>query len=624
MQNYFKIIFLSLLSISVYGQNVIVNGYVFESGNRGYLNQVDIDIVNKSTGISVKTASTNKEGYFEVELPSNTEYIAYASKQLFAKKEQLLTTSGGDKKIFIKIQLDREPGYDFEVTLAPKRESEEIPVDAIRGAWIEVYNNTAKKEILNLKDHPNLEFKVHFDKGNHYTVMIRKDGFFTKRMEAYVNVDGCILCFEGVGNIRPGVVDNLTEGNDMGVLLANVELDPLFSGKSFAVDNIYYDLGKATLRQDAKGALINLALILNDNNHVDVELSSHTDSRGTTESNQVLSEARAKAAVDYLVKNCDVSPKAIIAAGYGESQLTNECADGVTCSEAEHQKNRRTEIRVLQVNNSKRKVQTLEQIRIEEEFMKSILEGDIETKVEPVEGEKSKKKDKNTQNENQDQSSIEELNKLNLANNEEEEKRKKEENDLLNYIKAEEDKTKLDYATGQTEANLSLEKSQDNQVQILEESSIEIETKKEKTVTEIQEIKNTETESKIRTTENVQSERIESKTYKQENSSTKGTVTGQRNVYSDFKKEQQLANKFGEYTGYKIVIQFSKDPISQDHEIFKRHNDISEYKTKSGTMLYMIGDYKDLNEAEDFLNKTVLLMYPGAYVVQFEKGKRLK
>ena len=71
-----------LLSVHLFAQNVTVNGYVFESGNRGYLNQVDIEIVDPLTGTVVKEALTNGEGYFEVELPANKSYVAYAQNLL--------------------------------------------------------------------------------------------------------------------------------------------------------------------------------------------------------------------------------------------------------------------------------------------------------------------------------------------------------------------------------------------------------------------------------------------------------------------------------------------------------------------------------------------------------------
>jgi uncharacterized protein YlaI len=78
---------------------------------------------------------------------------------------------------------------------------------------------------------------------------------------------------------------------------------------------------------------------------IEIELSSHTDSRGTSVYNQTLSQNRAKSAATYLVEH-GISANRIKAVGYGESRLRNKCADGVTCTEAEHKINRRTEVRI--------------------------------------------------------------------------------------------------------------------------------------------------------------------------------------------------------------------------------------------------------------------------------------
>jgi outer membrane protein OmpA-like peptidoglycan-associated protein len=77
-----------------------------------------------------------------------------------------------------------------------------------------------------------------------------------------------------------------------------------------------------------------------------IEVRSHTDSRQTAKYNKKLSDKRAKATVAWLVKN-GVDSTRIIGKGYGESQLVNHCADGVNCTEEEHQANRRSEFIIV-------------------------------------------------------------------------------------------------------------------------------------------------------------------------------------------------------------------------------------------------------------------------------------
>ena len=76
-----------------------------------------------------------------------------------------------------------------------------------------------------------------------------------------------------------------------------------------------------------------------------VQVGSHTDSRASEDYNFKLSVERARAAVDYIIKNGIASDR-VIGKGYGKSRLINKCADGVECSEEEHAKNRRTEFKI--------------------------------------------------------------------------------------------------------------------------------------------------------------------------------------------------------------------------------------------------------------------------------------
>ncbi|MCB0573811.1 MAG: OmpA family protein, partial [Saprospiraceae bacterium] len=77
-----------------------------------------------------------------------------------------------------------------------------------------------------------------------------------------------------------------------------------------------------------------------------IELSSHTDSRGNDQYNEELSQKRAESARSWIVAK-GVSPDRIVAKGYGEKQLLNECANGVECTEEQHQVNRRTEFKII-------------------------------------------------------------------------------------------------------------------------------------------------------------------------------------------------------------------------------------------------------------------------------------
>lgn len=117
-------------------------------------------------------------------------------------------------------------------------------------------------------------------------------------------------------------------------------------GETFVLDKLYYDTDKYNIRPDAAKELDKLVAILMKYPTIEIELSSHTDSRGSDQHNMVLSQNRAKSAVQYLIKK-GIAANRVVAAGYGETRLTNGCANGVKCSAKEHQMNRRTEVKIL-------------------------------------------------------------------------------------------------------------------------------------------------------------------------------------------------------------------------------------------------------------------------------------
>jgi outer membrane protein OmpA-like peptidoglycan-associated protein len=111
--------------------------------------------------------------------------------------------------------------------------------------------------------------------------------------------------------------------------------------KALSLRHIYFDLDKSYIRKDAKVELEKIVEVLTQNPSIKIEIGSHTDSRQSKQYNQALSQRRAKSTLEYLVKR-GIAKSRLTAKGYGETQLVNQCADGVKCSEAEHQLNRRS------------------------------------------------------------------------------------------------------------------------------------------------------------------------------------------------------------------------------------------------------------------------------------------
>lgn len=117
--------------------------------------------------------------------------------------------------------------------------------------------------------------------------------------------------------------------------------------KAIKVENVYYDFDKATLQVTSFASLDDLVSLLNENPSMEIELSAHTDSKGSDEYNLALSQKRAQSVVDYLVSK-GISETRLVARGYGETMpvAPNENADGTDNPEG-RQQNRRTEFKVL-------------------------------------------------------------------------------------------------------------------------------------------------------------------------------------------------------------------------------------------------------------------------------------
>ena len=109
---------------------------------------------------------------------------------------------------------------------------------------------------------------------------------------------------------------------------------------------IYFDLDKSIVRTDAEIELEKILDVMKQYPTMKIDVRSHTDSRATTPYNASLSDRRAKATIAYLIKN-GIEANRLTGKGYGESTLTNKCADGVECSDEEHQNNRRSEFIIL-------------------------------------------------------------------------------------------------------------------------------------------------------------------------------------------------------------------------------------------------------------------------------------
>ena len=112
-------------------------------------------------------------------------------------------------------------------------------------------------------------------------------------------------------------------------------------------DVIYFDLDSDEISTDAAIEINKVIGVLISYPTMKIEVGSHTDSRAPDDYNLILSEKRANAVIQYMVLN-GIDANRLVAKGYGETQLVNKCSNGVNCSNADHELNRRTEFKILE------------------------------------------------------------------------------------------------------------------------------------------------------------------------------------------------------------------------------------------------------------------------------------
>ena len=199
--------------------------------------------------------------------------------------------------------------------------------------------------------------------GTNMKLSVKGDGSFTQEIKAGVDYVFLGTCKGFLNHQEQLRVEPVTKSEEYTLQfpLASITAPVL-------IDNIFYDFDKATLRPESTEALDQLVKLLNENPHVTIELSAHTDYKGSNEYNERLSQRRAESVVKYLIEHGIASDR-LTPKGYGEEKpktirrkltekypflkendvLTEEFVKTLDEEQQEqcNQLNRRTEFRVL-------------------------------------------------------------------------------------------------------------------------------------------------------------------------------------------------------------------------------------------------------------------------------------
>ena len=225
----------------------------------------------------------------------------------------------GGKDIFvINFSTGIDDKSDKELTLIQGKitDDQDNPVQAD----IEIYDVDKDKSIGQYHSNKETgEYLISLPEGKNYAMFVNKDNylFYTENF-------------------------NTTKKNDFEKITKNIKLQQLKVDAKTILKNIFFDYGNAILKENSFSTLDRVIKFMNNNPDIKIEFSGHTDNVSSLATNQPLSENRAKAVKNYLVKN-GISPSRVLTKGYADKY---PIADNNT--EEGRAKNRRVEIKIIE------------------------------------------------------------------------------------------------------------------------------------------------------------------------------------------------------------------------------------------------------------------------------------
>ena len=200
---------------------------------------------------------------------------------------------------------------------------DKITNEVLAGATVKVIDENNQEVATSLTDlDGNYEIALDCNQGN----------FVRALREGYIPSEEYLEPSDG----KPRIVDFYLEPESVTGGFG----DDLF--KLLQLSTIYFDFDKYDIRSDAEVELQKIIAAMEKYPSLKIKANSHTDSRGPDAYNMWLSQKRAESTVRYIVSK-GISADRLSSEGFGESRLINECEDGVPCSAAKHQQNRRSE-----------------------------------------------------------------------------------------------------------------------------------------------------------------------------------------------------------------------------------------------------------------------------------------
>ncbi len=302
----------------------IISGIAKDNFNN-ILANTKIELFDESNNL-IESITSNEKGEYNFYVSPNKSFSLTGQKEKYKDAKNVVSTNVPEETIESNLVLDLIP--ELSLLCIVKEKNGGRPVDSIN---ITLINNLSKisedtlivsngNYIKNLPDN-NINDEIS------YNLRVEKEGYVTQE----------VLYEQKLSENRQYIIEVEMYKQVVGIDLAKMENITIF-----------FDFKKYEITDESAKQLDKMVLLMNNNPTMEIELSSHTDCRGSDSYNETLSDQRAKASASYIQERI-TNPERIYGKGYGAKKPVNDCdCDIAPCSEDEHQENRRTEFNIIE------------------------------------------------------------------------------------------------------------------------------------------------------------------------------------------------------------------------------------------------------------------------------------
>lgn len=289
-----------------------------------------------ASGKVINTVTTGDDGAYAFEVETPADYKLSGTKEkYFDGKNHANVTEEADL-VIADVVLEKDPGFSLVALVTDNKTK--APLE---GVTMKIKSTDGTKLDYVTPQTGDYRAPLAGKKLNDkisYTIELSKPGYLSKTIEFQKILD------------KPGEV-KISDEMDLSMGKIEVGTD---IGKLINIAPIYFDVNKFNIRPDAAKELDKIVKAMNEYPGMVIELGSHTDCRAPKAYNMSLSDKRAKSSAAYVISK-GIPKDRIYGKGYGESKLINGCAcEGTvksTCTDAEHQANRRTEFIIVKLKS---------------------------------------------------------------------------------------------------------------------------------------------------------------------------------------------------------------------------------------------------------------------------------